>query len=89
MEASVRRTDTAATRLVTLRDAGHYILKLPESEHTAPGWQAAMKALGPVATLGRPTMFARPGMLRALDRHVERVLNPDRKDYHWGKPKLA
>ena len=76
-------------RLVTLGDAGNYILKLPESEHTAPEWQAAMKALGLVATLGGPTMFARIGMLRALNRHVERVFNPDRKDHHWGKRKLA
>jgi hypothetical protein len=66
-------------RLVTLRDAGHYILKLPESEHTAPEWQAAMKALGLVATLGGPTMFARIGMLRAINRHVERVFNRDRE----------
>jgi hypothetical protein len=25
----------------------------------------------------------------ALNRHVERVFNPDRKDTHWGKRKLA
>jgi hypothetical protein len=24
----------------------------------------------------------------ALNRHVERVFNPDRKDTHWGKRKL-
>ena len=76
-------------QLVTLRDAGHYILKLPESEHTAAEWQAAMKALGLVATLGGPTMFARIGVMRALNRHVERVSNPDRKDHHWGRRKLA
>jgi hypothetical protein len=28
-------------------------------------------------------------MLRALNRHVERVFNPDRKERHWGKRKLA
>jgi hypothetical protein len=28
-------------------------------------------------------MFARIGMLRALNRHVEQVFNPDRKDPHW------
>jgi hypothetical protein len=36
----------------------------------------------------RPTMFARIGVMRALNRHVERVFNPDRKDHHWGKRKL-
>ena len=46
-------------------DAGNYILKLPESEHTAPEWQAAMGALGLVVTLGGPTMFARIGIMRS------------------------
>ena len=32
-------------QLVTLKDAGNYITKLPKAEHTAPEWQAAMKAL--------------------------------------------
>jgi hypothetical protein len=26
--------------------------------------------------------------MRALNRNVERVFNPDRKDHHWGKRKL-
>jgi hypothetical protein len=38
---------------------------------------------------GGPTMFARIGIMRALNRHVERVFNPDRKDNHWGRRKLA
>jgi hypothetical protein len=42
-----------------------------------------------VATHGRPTMFARIGIMRALNRHVERVFNPSRKETHWGKRKLA
>jgi hypothetical protein len=55
---------------------------------TAEEWQAAMEALILVATLGGPTMFARIGVLRALNRHVERVFNRDRKDTHWEKRKL-
>ena len=62
-------------RLVTLQDAGTYITKLPKAEHEAPEWQAAMEALMLVATLGGPTMFARIGMMRALNRHVERVFD--------------
>jgi hypothetical protein len=27
--------------------------------------------------------------MRALNRDVERVFNPDRKDPHWGRRKLA
>jgi len=35
-----------------------------------------------VAMLGGPAMFARIGIMRALNRHVERVFNPDRKEKH-------
>ena len=76
-------------RLVTLEDADSYITKLPKAEHKAAEWQAAMEALILVATSGGPTMFARIGVMRALNRHVERVFNPDRKDHHWGRRKLA
>jgi hypothetical protein len=75
-------------RLVTLRDAGNYILTLPESEHTVPEWQAAMQALGLVATYGGPTMFARIGVMRALNRHVDRVFDTSRKPHHWWKAQL-
>jgi hypothetical protein len=33
-------------------------------------------------------MFARIGVMRALNRHVERVFDPSRKATHWGKRKL-
>jgi hypothetical protein len=75
--------------LVTLRDAALYITKLPKAEHDAEEWQAAMKALMLVAEHDGPTMFAWIGAMRALNRHVERVFNPDRKDQHWGRRKLA
>ena len=29
--------------LVTLKDAGHYITKLPKAEHEAPEWQVAAR----------------------------------------------
>ena len=76
-------------QLVTLEDAGTYITKLPKAEHDAPEWQAAMEALILVATLGGPTMFARIGMMRALNRHVERVFDPLAQEKHWGQRKLA
>jgi hypothetical protein len=74
--------------LVTLQDAGTYITKLPKAEHEAREWQAAMEALILVATSGRPTMFARIGIMRALNRGHVREFNPDRKDHHWGRRKL-
>jgi len=42
-----------------------------------------------VAESGGPTMFARIGVMRALNRHAERVFNSNRKDPHWGRRKLA
>jgi len=74
--------------LVTLKDAGNYITKLPKAEHDAPEWQAVVEALILVAENGGPTMFARIGVMRALNRHVVREFNPDRKDHHWGRQKL-
>jgi hypothetical protein len=71
-------------QLVTLRDAAEYITKLSKEEHDAEPWQSAMEALLLVAELGGPTMFARIGVMRALNRHVEHVLNPDRKETHGG-----
>ena len=71
-------------QLATLKDAGTYITRLPKAEHEIAEWQAAMEALILVATLGGPTMMARIGVTRALNRHVVREFNPDRK-----KPKRA
>jgi hypothetical protein len=48
-----------------------------------------MEALIPVATLGGPTMLRGLGVMRALNRSVIREFNPDRKDTHWGRRKLA
>ena len=75
--------------LLTLRDAAVYITKLPRAEHNAEKWQAAMEALLLVAEHDGPPMFARIGVLRALNRHVERVFDPSRKETHWGRRKLA
>ena len=64
-----------------MRDAALYITELPKAEHDAAEWQAAMEALLLVAESG--------GVMRALNRHVERVFDPSRKDTHWGRRKLA
>ena len=54
-------------KLVTLRDAAEYITKLPKAEHDAKEWLAAMRALLLVAEHDGPTMFARIGMMLALN----------------------
>jgi hypothetical protein len=55
-------------KLVTLRDAGEYIAALPKKEHDQPEWLAAMEALLLVVERGGPTMFARIGIMRAMNR---------------------
>ena len=74
--------------LRTLRDAAQYIAKLPKAEHDADEWQAAMEALLLVAELDGPPMFARIGVMKALNRHVERMFDSSRKETHWEKRKL-
>jgi hypothetical protein len=34
-------------------------------------------------------MLAGIGVMRVLNRHVERVFDPSRKDKHWGRLKLT
>ena len=48
-----------------------------------------MEALILVATPGGPTIFARIGVMLALNRHHVREFDLDRKPHHWGKRKLA
>ena len=73
--------------LITLRDAADYITGVPKKESDLPEWQTAIEVLMLVSR-GGPTMMARIGVMRALNRHVERVFIPDRKEIHWGKWKL-
>jgi len=62
-----------------LRDAANYSTALPAKEATLAKWRAAIEALILVADLGGPTMFARIGVVRALNRNVERVFNSSGK----------
>ena len=75
-------------QLVTLKDAAAYIQKLPEAEQQLAEWQAAVEALLLVVELNGPTMMARIGILRALNRNVVREFDSSRKDKPWGKRKL-
>ncbi|WMT71107.1 hypothetical protein [Bradyrhizobium sp. Ash2021] len=75
-------------QLTTLKQAAEYIIALPKTEHDAPEWQAAMEALILVAEGGGPTMLARIGFMRGLNRNVERVFDSSRRGTHWGKRKL-
>jgi hypothetical protein len=75
-------------QILTLKDAGTYITKMPKAEQELPEWQAAVEALLLVATSGGPTMFAHIGVMRALNRGHVREFDSTRKEHHWGKRKL-
>jgi hypothetical protein len=91
MVTRIRRSDRPPRR----RKAAHAsrrgdIRYWPSKKEAAlPEWQAAIEALMLVADRGGPTMFARIGVMRALNRHVERVFDSSRKGKHWGQRKLA
>ena len=74
-------------KLVTLRDAAGYVTSLPKKESALPEWKTAIEVLM-LCSRGGDLMLARIGVMRALNRGVERVFNPDRKDTHWGKRKF-
>jgi hypothetical protein len=52
----------------TLRDAGDYIRKLPQSERDTPEWQLAVHMLIDAAEDRGPVLFARIGIERAVER---------------------
>jgi hypothetical protein len=51
----------------TLRDAANYIRKLPKSEHNRREWRLAVQMLIDAAEDRGPMMFARMGILRAIE----------------------
>jgi hypothetical protein len=75
--------------LMTVRDAADYMMKLPKAEQNLDAWQTAVEALIMAAEDRGPLMHARIGVLRALNRNVERIFDSSRKDTHWEKRKLA
>jgi hypothetical protein len=65
----------------TLRDAANYIKTLPKFEHDTPEWRLAVQMLIDAAEDRGPMLFAKMGIVRAVERHVERGFNQSRKDY--------
>ena len=74
--------------LFTLKNAADYIMKLPKAEQKHEKWETAIACLIMAAEGRGPMMHARVGVLKALNRNVERTFS-DQKDHHWGKRKLA
>ena len=59
--------------LRTLQEAADFIMRLPETEQQEPRWQTAIETLINAAEIGGGwLMFARIGMLRALNANGRR-----------------
>lgn len=72
-------------KLVSLRDAGSYITRLPKVEHEAREWQTAMHVLIEAAEHGGPLSFARLGVAQALHRRDQVIYDPSRRQPRWRK----
>jgi hypothetical protein len=59
-----------------------------KKEAALPEWQAAIEALMLVVEHGGPTMFARIGITRALNRNCVPEFTTSGKTHHWAKRKL-
>jgi hypothetical protein len=76
-------------KLLTLKNAADYIMKLPKAEQKHEKWQTAVEVLIMAAEGRGELMHARIGVMQALNRNVERVYKTGEKTTHWGKRKLA
>ena len=77
------------SKLATLRDAIRHLAKIiPKAEHDMLEVLMASDLLTQAAEHDGAVEFARIATLQAINRHVERVFDPSRKDTHWGKRKL-
>jgi hypothetical protein len=70
--------------LLTLRDAADFIMKLPKAEQDLEEWQTAIACLIGAAEGRDFMMHAHIGVLRALNRSIERTFT-NRKRNALGK----
>ena len=61
----------------TLRDAADYIRNLPQPEREGQEWRLAIQMLIDAAEDRGPMLFARMGIVRALEASSERTLDTD------------
>jgi hypothetical protein len=69
---------TPSIEYMQMLDAATCATQLLKKESATAEWQAAMECLILVAEKNGPTMMARIGVMRALNRHIERVFDPSR-----------
>ena len=71
----------------TLRDAAGYIRKLPQPERDGQEWRLAVQMLIDAAEDRGPMLFARMGIVRALEACVEPAPERQGQDQDRGKLK--
>ncbi|WP_161854515.1 hypothetical protein [Bradyrhizobium sp. CCBAU 051011] len=69
----------------TLRNAADYIRNLPQSERDRQEWRLAVQMLIDAAEDRGPMLFARMGIIRALEAGVESTSNPENQDLPAGR----
>ncbi|MDE5454436.1 hypothetical protein GWE18_16630 [Bradyrhizobium sp. CSA112] len=69
----------------TLRDAADYIRNLPQKERDRQEWRLAVQMLIDAAEDRGPMLFARMGIVRALEADIEGRLHPEQQDARQGK----
>ena len=78
------------SKLATLRDAIRHLAQIiPKPEGDMLEVLTASDLLTQAAEHDGPVEFARIATLQAINRHVERVFDPSRKEKHWGRRKLT
>jgi len=70
----------------TLRDAANYIRTLSRQERDRQEWRLAIQMLIDAAEDRGPMLFARMGIIRALEAGIEMTLDAERQSLRSGKP---
>jgi hypothetical protein len=71
--------------LRTLADAIAWLaMETPKSEHGMKPVQAAAHCITEAAENNGPMIFARIGMMQAINRHHVKEFDTSRKPHHWG-----
>jgi hypothetical protein len=77
-------------KLITLKDAIEHLSKTtPKNDHNHPKVLTAATILTNAAEGRDFLIHARIATSQALNRNEVQVFNPERKDHHWSKRKLA
>ena len=73
----------------TLRHAANYIRTLPPTERERQEWRLAIQMLIDAAEDRGPMLFARMGIVRALEADTEGAHDTESQGSHRGKPRRA